>query len=421
MRMLNCDVLVAGAGPAGFAAAIAAAREGVKVILIERYGFMGGMATAGLVNPFMLSRSESGEILMSPIFKEVVRKLKERSAALDGELFDQPHIAFDPEVLKSILFDMVSSSPIKLYLHSFVGGVILKENRLVGSIIEGKAGQFRIFSKVTIDATGDADVAWMSGAEYELGRPKDNLMQPATLNFRVGGVRVDIMPSREEMDKAFRLAKEEGRIKTEREKLLWFETTRAGELHFNVTRITRVDGTKVEDLTRAEVEGHKQADEIFNYLKTEVKGFEDSFIVSTAAQVGIRETRRIIGKYVLTKEDVLDGKSFDDEIAKCSYPIDIHDPKGKGTTFRPLTRPYGIPYRCLIPNKIENLIVAGRPISVDHEAFSSTRVMPTCMAVGEAAGIAASLSVKRKASPAKINAEEVRQFLVKFGANYIRY
>lgn len=419
MRMLNTDVLVVGAGPAGFAAAMAAARDGVKVILVERYGFLGGMATAGLVNPFMVSKLQSGEMIMSPIFKEVVRRLEERGAAAEGELFGQRHIAFDPEALKSILFDMCSSSGIKLYLHSFVSGVILREKRLAGVVVEGKSGQFRIFSKVTVDATGDGDVAWMSGADYELGRPSDNLMQPATLNFRVGGVKKSSMPSREEMDKAFGQAKEEGRIRMEREKLLWFETTREGELQFNVTRITRVDGTKVEDLTRAEVEGHRQVDEIFDYLKKEVRGFEDSFVISTAAQIGIRETRRVVGKYVLTKEDVLAGRTFDDEIAKCSYPIDIHDPKGKGTTFKPLAGPYGIPYRCLIPDKIENLVVAGRPISVDHEAFSSTRVMPTCMAVGEAAGLAASLSVKRKTSPARVRVEEIRSALSKFGANYI--
>jgi hypothetical protein len=418
-KVLNTDVLVVGGGPAGIAAAVASAREGSRTILVERYGFLGGMATAGLVNPFMVSKFPSGGLIMPPIFSDVIARLEEKNAAKRGELFRQPHIVFDPEVLKSVLFDLILSAGVTLYLHSYASGVILKDERFAGALFESKSGQFRVFSRIGIDATGDGDLAYLSGAQYELGRSSDGLMQPATLNFRVGGVDTEAMPNREDMDKAFRAAKDEGRIKIEREKLLWFETTRANELHFNATRVIRVNGTKVEDLTRAEIDGRRQAEEIMSYLKAEVKGFENAFIAATATQVGIRETRRIIGHYMLTKEDVIEGKDFDDSIAKCSYPIDIHDPKGKGTLFQPLSRPYGIPYRCLIPKKIDNLIVAGRPISVSHEAFSSTRVMPTCMATGEAAGISASLCIKRKTSPAKADVDEICGILLKSGANYL--
>jgi hypothetical protein len=418
-KVLNTDVLVVGGGVAGFAAAIASARAGGRTILVERYGFLGGAATAGLVGPFMVSRSSSGEFIESPIFLEVIDELEARGSCLRGELFDQPHIAFDPEVLKTIILEKVLDAGVSLYLHSFAGGVILKEERFSGVTLESKSGQFRIFSKVTVDSTGDADLAWMSGAPFKIGREKDGLMQPATLFFRVGGVDASKMPAREEMDRIFLKARDDRRVNVPREKLLWFETTREGELLFNVTRVTGVDGTKVEDLTRAEVSGRKQVSEVFDFLKSEVPGFAGSHIVSVAPQIGIRESRRIVGEYLLTEDDVMRGADFPDVIAKCSYPVDIHDPKGKSTTFKPLTKPYDIPYRCLVPKRVENLLVAGRPISVDHVAHSSTRVMPTCMAVGEAAGIAAALSVKKKCSPKHVDVGAVQDVLAGLGANYV--
>lgn len=417
---MKTEVLVVGGGPGGVAAAIAASRGGAKTLLVERYGFLGGMATVGLVNPFMVSRFPSGELIMSPIFKEIIMRLKSRNAAKEGELFGQPHIEFDPELLKIILFDMVGEYKVQLSLHSFATGISAKDGRLTGIEIRTKSGQVKILACVTVDATGDADIAARSGAPYELGRDKDGLMQPATLNFRVGGVNTDKMPGREEINKLFLMARQEGRIKFEREKLLWFETTIPGELQINATRITGIDGTRAEDITCAEREGRDQVDQVFKFLKGEVPGFESSFIAKTATQVGIRETRRIIGDHVLTEDDVLSGRKFEDAIAKCSYPIDIHDPKGKGTIFKTLSKPYDIPYRCLIPKKVKNLIVAGRPISVTHEAFSSTRVMPTCFAVGEAAGIAAALSAKKKVDLRSLNVKDIQKILTGYGANYLR-
>jgi hypothetical protein len=410
-KVLDTDVLVVGGGPAGTAAAVASARAGAKTTLIERYGFLGGMATAALVNPFMVSKTPAGELIMSPLFKEIIGELEKRKACVRGQLFGQPHIAFDPEELKSILLDLCNSSGIKLYLHSEVSEVVLRENRFSGVDVHFKSEQFRIMSKVAVDATGDADLAFLAGVPHELGRPQDGAMQPATLYFRAGGVDTSKMPSREKMDEMFVKARDEGRVKILREKLLWFETTRAGELNFNVTRIIGIDGTKVEDITRAEVEGRAQVEQLFAFLKDEMPGFGSSYILNVAPQAGIRETRRIVGEYVLTGEDVLSGVQFNDAIAKCSYPIDIHSPKGMGTVFKPLSKPYDIPYRCLIPKKIENLIVAGRPISVDYEAFSSTRVMPTCFAVGEAAGIAAAFSVKSRVIPRKLDVSFVQRAL----------
>ena len=401
------DVLVVGGGPAGFAAAVAAARSGVKTLLVERYGFLGGMATAGLVNPFMVSRIE-GELNLQGIFGEVIDRLNAENAAQEGELFGQPHIVFDSEILKSILQEMVKESGAKPILHSLATGVILKDNILKGIAIENKSGQQRILSKVIIDATGDGDIAFMAGVPCETGRKEDGLAQPMTLNFRVGGVDTSRMPSRDEINRLYIKAKKDKEFSCPREKLLWFETIRAGELHFNTTRVPKRDGTKVEDLTAAELEARQQVMGLVRFLKNRVPGFENSYLLSTAAQIGVRETRRIKGEYVLTKDNILCGQKFEDAVARASYPIDIHNPEGEGTIFQPLPEGvyYEIPYRCLVPQKIDNLLVAGRPISVTHEALSSTRVMPTCMATGEAAGTAAAISAKKNIIPRKIDYQQ---------------
>lgn len=393
------EVLVCGGGPAGFAAAVASVRLGVKALLVERYGFLGGMATAGLVNPFMISKG----VKIGGVFQEVIERLKKENACKEGELFDQPHIIFDPEILKLVLFEMVEEAKVKLLLHSLITGAIVKGKEVKGIILENKSGQSQILAKVIIDATGDGDVAALAGASFE----KSKLLQPMTLNFRVGGVEEERMPSRQEMDKLFR----EANLSIPREKLLWFETVRKGEIHFNTTRIS------TEDLTQAEIEGRKQVKELMEFLKSKVSGFEKAYLLSTGVQVGVRESRRILGEYVLTEKDILEGRKFTDVIARGSYPIDIHEPKGKGVIWKPLRSAYDIPYRCLAPKSIDNLLVAGRSISVTHEALSSVRVIPTCMALGEAAGVAAALAVKEKISPRKVAVSEIQKVLIGQGSD----
>ena len=415
--LTQTDVLVVGGGPSGVAAALASARLGVKTLLIERYGFLGGMATAGLVNPFMVSKV-SGRLIIGGIFKEIAEELKERKAAEDGELFGQPHIIFDPEVLKAMLFELAEEAGVNLLLHSTFIGAVVKGDEIKGGIVQSKSGEGRILAKVIVDATGDADVAFLSGVICHKGRPDDHLMQPATLVFKMGGVDESKMPPRDEIDKIFRRAKSEGRIKNPRENVLWFKGLRAGEIHFNSTRITKIDGTKAADLTKAEVEGRRQVMELVSFLQKEVPGFESSYLMETAPEVGIRETRRIKGEYMLTEEDIVGGKKFQDVIAMASYPIDVHSPTGEGTVFKPLGtgNSYDIPYRCLLPQAISGLLVVGRSISVSHEALSSTRVMPTCMAIGEAGGVAAALAVINKVSPKKVSIEKLQEQLKEHGA-----
>ncbi|MCX5749007.1 MAG: FAD-dependent oxidoreductase [Candidatus Saganbacteria bacterium] len=416
MNDIQTDVLVCGAGPAGFAAAIAASRLEVKVLLLERYGFLGGMAAAGIVNPFMVPKL-NGEPLVKGIFEEITERLKKENGCAEGSLFDQPHIIFDQEVLKNILFEMIDEAQIKLLLHSFAVASIMKGNEIKGVVAAGKSGDIKIFAKRVVDATGDGDIAALSGAEFEKGRPQDHLSQPMTLMFRVSGIDEENMPSREKIDELFLESKRQGRIRTPRENFLWFETTRKGEIQVNSTRVPKVDGTDVLDLTKAEVEARKQVSNLFKFLKT-VPGFENSYISLVAPQVGVRESRRVAGEYRLTENDVMDGTKFDDPVARCNYPIDIHSPDGRSTTFRkpgPGTY-YEIPYRCLVPKKIENLLVAGRCISVTHEALSSMRIMPVCMALGQAAGAAAAISLKKHVTPRKIDYCDLRKVINEQGA-----
>jgi hypothetical protein len=239
-----------------------------------------------------------------------------------------------------------------------------------------------------------------------------------TLHFRMGGVNVKSMPSREEINRLYNIAKLKGQIRCPRENLLWFDTVYNDQIHFNTTRIIKADGTKNADLTYAEIEGRRQMNEIIKFLKEKIPGFKNSYLLISAAQVGVRETRRLIGKYVLTEDDILNLKKFDDCICHNSYSIDIHNPKGEGTEIKNLPKGkfHDIPFRSLVPKGVDNLLVCGRPISVTHEAHSSIRIQPVCYATGQAAGVGAYLCVKEKKSPDKINIKKLQNILIKQGA-----
>ncbi len=393
----KADIVVCGGGPAGCGAAISAARAGKDVILIERYGFLGGMATAGLVHPWMTYLTGNKPVVAG-IFQEIVDELKKVNAYKDSSHFGNVHHCFDPEILKFILMEMCLSSGARLLLHTFVVSARKTKNSLVSITCESKSGTEEIRAKIFIDATGDADIVDRAGLKYEKGRKKDGLMQPMTLHFRMGGVNTKRMLSRDAINKIYNKAKQKGKINNPRENLLWFDTTRDDEIHFNTTRIVKVDGTNRDDLTRAEIEGRRQTMELVRFLKEAVPGFEDSYLISTAPQVGVRETRRIAGHYVLNGRDIIKGRKFPDGIACGSYGIDIHNPSGTGTHFQMLPKGlyYNIPYRSLIPLGADNLLVAGRPISTTHEAHSSTRIQAICYATGQAAGTAAALCVEHK-------------------------
>jgi glycine/D-amino acid oxidase-like deaminating enzyme len=410
-------VVIAGGGPAGAAAAIAAARAGAQAILVERYGFLGGMATAALVHPWMPYYAGDRPII-GGVFGEIVQRLKARNAYKDSRHFASIHHCFDPEQLKLVLQQLALEAGVKLLLHSLVVGARVEGGQVTGLFLESKSGRELLEGEVIVDATGDGDVAFFAGAEHEKGRPGDGLMQPMSLNFRMGGVEVARMPSREEMNALYEQGKQEGLINNPRENLLWFDTTRPDEIHFNTTRVVMADGTNRDDLTRAELESRRQTDELVSFLRARVPGFERSYLLTTGPQVGVRETRRILGEYVMTAEDVLEARKFPDQIAFGCYPIDIHNPAGTGTEIRTL-KPgefYGIPYRCLVPRRLEGLLVAGRPISTTHEAHAATRVQVIAYATGHAAGVAAALAASQGLPPRQVNVSEVQALLRRQGA-----
>jgi len=406
------DVIVIGGGTAGLAAAVAAGRNGVGTLLIERYGFLGGSMTAGLVNPFMEFHA-GGEQIVCGIFQEMIDRLKD----LHG--YDERTQAFDVEAMKLVADRMVKESGVKLLLHTCIIDALVEGNAIRGVEVHNNSGRQVVLGKVIVDATGDGDVAAMAGAPYEKGRKEDGLTQPMTLVFRMGGVDVDRMPSNEEINRRYREAKARGDVTIPREDVLWFPTTRRGEIHFNTTRVVRADGTNAEDLTGAEVEGRRQMAELAKFLKAEVPGFEEAYLSSSAAEIGIRESRRIMGEYAITGEDITEARKFKDVIARGSYPIDIHSPTGEGTVNPPMApgASYDIPYRSLVPKEIENLLVAGRCISSTHEGQSAIRVIPIVVAIGQAAGVAAALSARLNVSPRRLDVSLLQRTLRSQGAN----
>ena len=414
MKDYTCDVLVCGGGPGGLCAAVSAARNGADTMLLERYGYLGGMATAGLVFPFM-TRFAGNERIIDGVFQEIIERL-DAKGGYGGP--DRPAM-FDAEVLKVVADEICMESGVKLLFHTMLCGAEVIDGRIERAIIHNKSGEQGVKARMYVDGTGDADLAHLAGAPCEKGRESDGLAQPMTLNFRMAGVDKSRMPDRKTITELYLKARSEGRIDCPRNDVLWFVTPREDEIHFNTTRIIRADGTNAEDLTRAEIDSRRQVMQYVAFLKADVPGFENAYLEMTGAQIGIRESRRVMGEYVLTAEDLLSARKFDDCIARGSYSVDIHDPDGGGTVIKRLApgESYDIPYRSLVPKSIDNLLIAGRPISATHEAHSAIRVMPIAAAIGEAAGAAAALCVRDNTIPRKLDVGELRRVLLAQGAN----
>jgi hypothetical protein len=440
------DVIVAGGGLAGCCSAVAAARRGCSVILIERYGFAGGMATAGLVNPFMPYNAydEDGNSITvnnAGIFKEILAELDKRGSLYSQEKGkkDKPnawggsHIkheakhSFNEETLKKILDEMLESSGVKVLFHSMIFRISKNERRIESISSVGKSGIIEHSASVFIDATGDADLCALAGNNFKIGREEDGRCQPMTLCFRVGNAdpymaeKIIYDPDmRNELNKKYRELQEKGEIKNQRENVLIFPHIGNGTIHFNSTRVIDKNPLDPFELTVAEQEARKQVSELVGFFKKYAPGFENCILLQTAPQIGIRESRRIKGLYYLTEEDLVNCTKFPDSVARGCYPVDIHNPSGKGTRIRhiPPGDYYTIPYRSLVPDNLDNVIVAGRPISSTHEAHSAIRVMPICSNMGEAAGIAASICFRNKISFKDVNPVELHKELTESGAVY---
>jgi hypothetical protein len=442
----DTDVLVVGGGPAGLGAALGAVQAGARVILAERYGFLGGNATAALVMPLMSfhtqmpTRERRGATTLlptdhgpgEPVVGGVLAKLLARLVGVGGAI--PPTLAtgyvvpFDPEWFKLVALDLLDEAGVQLLFHAFGSG-ILGESQVEGAVFETKSGPLAIRAAVTVDCTGDADIAVQAGTPTETGRA-DGLVQPMTLMFRMAEFHraafeqyVKEHPGEwrgvHGLWDLVRKATQAGELKLPREDILFFATPHEGEVSVNSTRVTKVLGTDVWDLSYAEWMSRRQMRQIAEFLRRYVPGFEKSYVMQSGVNIGVRETRRILGDYQLTADDVLGARKFDDAIARGAYPVDIHNPMGSGTVLKrlPPGEAYDIPFRCLLPQKAEGLLVAGRCISGTHEAHSSYRVMPIVMATGQAAGVAAALAARRGARPREIPAREVQRELMRQGAS----
>ncbi|GGE03094.1 FAD-dependent oxidoreductase [Paenibacillus nasutitermitis] len=418
MSKQTYDVIVVGGGPGGIAAAVAAARMGANTLLVERYGFLGGAGTAMMVNPWM-SYWASGNSNVQLVFG-VLQELIDRMSEMGMYGHPKQKTAFDPEALKVASEQLCLEAGVKLLYHTFLGEVRMDE---AGTHIEAvrfanKAGLVDLSAHMYVDTTGDADLAAFAGAIVEKGRAVDSLSQPMTLNFRMANVDIDLMPTIAEITELYLEAKQRGEIDCPRENMLWFYANQPGVIHFNTTRVLRKDATNPWELTDAEIEGRRQAQQLVRFLKAEVPGFRDAYLQTTAPQIGVRESRRVVGEYMLTADELLASCRFEDVIARGSYPVDIHNPDGEGTIEKHLPEGewYDIPFRTLVPKKIENLLIGGRPISATHEAHSAIRVQPIAIAIGQAAGTAAALCAKGKVLPRELDVRKVQEALTAQGA-----
>lgn len=442
------DVIVAGGGPGGLPAAIAAARHGAQVVLIERYGFLGGLATAGLVAPILghtASRSST------PIVEGLLRETTERMHKLGGapswpEACQEWGIRFDAEAFKRVADQMVQEAGVHLLLHTFVADVLVEEGRIAGVLIESKSGRQAMVGKVVIDATGDADVAFRAGAPTKQGRDFDGRVQSMGSFIHIGGIPKLSKEERAKAVEKVRQAIVKGRLRFYNAGFAGVNTPHDDHFSPNMTRWAG-DPTDVRDLTQAEVDVRRDVWDLLTFLKEEVPGFEHSYVRCTSPQVGARESRQVMGDYVLTGENVRLGHKFEDAIARGSWWIDIHCPLGqtypvhlcmtecarqedcpfwvaeharsmmaRADLYPPDGDWYDIPYRCLTSKGMDNLFVSGRCISATHEAMAGARVMGTCMAIGQAAGTAAALSVRDGVLPRAVDVEALRRVLQDDGA-----
>jgi hypothetical protein len=419
-RKKEVDVLVVGGGCAGLGAAIAAARNGVRVLLVEGYGFLGGTVTQALVVG-LLTQYAGDRRVIGGIPQELTDRLLKAGAAnrIRVPMSTAPQIVIerievDPEMLKLAADELVEATGVELWLHSHAVDALVDGKTVRGALIHTKSGPCEVDARVVVDATGDGDVAVWAGSLYEQGNIADQTLQPMTMYFRAGNVDVAAALGfwkSAERSTLMQTACERGELPAEYMALHAPGWTR--DVIVGMTRISGRDPMNVSDLTRAEIEGRLQAQRAMAFLIRNFPGFERAYLVQTGPKIGVRESRRILGDYVLTGKDVVEARHFEDGIAQGSYPVDMHLPGKTDTTFiqLPPDKFYDIPYRCLLPRGLEGILVAGRCFSATREGFGSARVSMICMAMGEAAGTAAAMCVQRNCGPRQIDPKQLRENL----------
>jgi glycine/D-amino acid oxidase-like deaminating enzyme len=419
-RHYKTDVLVIGSGSAGASAAIAAAETGAQTMLIERYGFMGGISTQVLDTFYgFFTPGSHPKKVVGGIPDRVVANLEQRGAMLirPNTYGAGNGITYDPEKLKVIWEKMAIEAGVRLLYHTLFIDVLLENKRVVGVISAGKNGLGEIEAGVVIDASGDGDVAASAGVSFESAATGP--VQSLTTTFRLINVDVDTarQVKKDQLHGLMQEAIDSGSYDLPRREGSVHITPLPGVMATNMTRVIQVDATDVEQLTRAEIEGRRQALEYFRFLRERVPGYEKAELANFSVQIGVRESRRIFGRYRLTRQDVLGACKFNDAIAQCGAPIEEHH-AGADTRWEylPEGETYQIPYRCLLPEDIDGLLVAGRCLSADHDAHASVRSMGQCMSMGQAAGIAAALAIQKKSMPGELPITELQNHLCQIGA-----
>jgi len=418
------DLIVVGAGLTGVAAAVSARRQGLDVLLIEKAGYLGGAPATCLINPFMpyCTKTENGKLALSQgFFAELQNLLRETGTytgqdAVHGEGSGREEI--HEEYVKLVLDRLIKREGVQPLFHAYLCGVEKDDESITAVQVATKCGVLRFAAKYFIDCTGDADLAVMAGCPFHLGR-EDGLCQPMTLCFRIGNIDIPTFDQhRPMMQNLYKQLQQAGKIKNPRENVLIFYTKVDGMLHFNTTRVVKLDPTNPFDVTNAEMIAREQMFELYHFLRDNIPGCENSQLLYSASEIGVRESRMIDGEYVLNQDDLINCVKFEDRIAAGNYDIDIHNPEGTGTShyyFQPGTW-YTIPYRTLQPKNADNLLVAGRCISSTHEAQASIRIMPIVATLGHAAGVAAGLACKAGVGVKEIDVRQLQAQLEAEGA-----
>ena len=415
--MKKYNLIVIGGGFSGVTAAVSAARNGLDVLLVEKNGVLGGAMTNNLVYPFAgywtrIPETNEKKQLNSGIFEDI-RKLQLKYCGNDKNSF------FNPEYYKFILDELVTDANVDILFHSTLFD-IQKDGKFIKSVsLATPSGVLTVESDFFCDASGNGDLFAFAGCDYQLGRESDSLCQPMTTCFRLCNVDTELFKKESDMvNQKYSELQQAGEITNPRENILVFYGIGDGIIHLNTTRVVKHNPVDVFDLSKAEITARRQVYEMDSFLKKHSKAFKNSEIVSVSNEIGVRESRKLKGCYILTDRDLIDMVDFEDTIALGNYSIDIHNPEGGGTIMHDFKAGeyYKIPYRSLLPKEYENLVVAGRCISATHEAQSAIRVIPICASLGEAAGTAVAVAHATGKTAHTLDVKLLREKLLANGA-----
>ena len=417
---MKYNLVVVGGGLTGVAAAVSAAREGLTVLLVEKSGCLGGAISNCLVYPFMPywtkpywgEAAKNKKYLSQGIFKE----MKERH---DKYVTDCKDHEFNSEYFKIVLDDMTVESGVTVLFHSVLADVKKQGEKITAIEIIAKSQHITVEADFFVDATGDGDLFYLAGCDYQLGRESDGFCQPMTTCFRMSGVDLDLFTEeRPKLQELYKEKQSKGEITNPRENILVFFGVGEDVLHFNSTRVIKLNPTDPFDVSRAEVMARRQIHELVSFLKENSKAFDESALISIAVDIGVRESRKLKGVHILTADEIINCTQFEDSIALGNYDIDIHNPTGTGTSHRFFGdgEYYTIPYRSLLPKEFNNLLVAGRCLSATHEAQASVRIMPTCCCLGQAAGTAVAVAIKTDKNAHNVDVKSLQNKLIENGA-----